>query len=81
VYLCVFVVVHVYGVRLCLRTAATNEPIVHPQVTCEFRESRWNDIDRGNPKISEKILFQYYFVHHNRARIQASAVGGQQLTA
>jgi hypothetical protein len=24
------VVVDVYGVRLCLRTAATNGPIVHP---------------------------------------------------
>jgi hypothetical protein len=30
----------------------------------EFGERRWNDIDRGKPKKSEKNLSQCYFVHH-----------------
>jgi hypothetical protein len=29
------------GVRLCLRTAATNGPIVHPPVICEHGEPWW----------------------------------------
>jgi hypothetical protein len=36
------------GMRLCLRTAATNEPIVHPEVIYEHGEPWWNDIDKGN---------------------------------
>jgi hypothetical protein len=39
------VAVHVDGVRLCLWTAATNEPIVHPQVIHEYGELWCNDID------------------------------------
>jgi hypothetical protein len=35
------------GVRLHLRTAATNRLIVHPQVIYEYREPQWNDTDRG----------------------------------
>jgi len=42
--------VHVDGVRPRLWTAATNEPIVHPQMTYEYGEPRWNDIDRGKLK-------------------------------
>jgi hypothetical protein len=30
----------------------------------EFGERRWNDIDRGKPKKSEKNLSQCQFVHH-----------------
>jgi hypothetical protein len=30
----------------------------------EFGERRWNDIDRGKPKNSEKNLSQCHFVHH-----------------
>jgi hypothetical protein len=30
----------------------------------EFRERRWNDIDRENPKNSEKNLSQCHLVHH-----------------
>jgi hypothetical protein len=38
----------VNGVRLRLRTAATNEFIVYPHVIYEVGEPWWNDIDRGN---------------------------------
>jgi hypothetical protein len=27
-------------------------------------EHRWNEIDRGKPKYSEKNLSQFHFVHH-----------------
>jgi hypothetical protein len=27
-------------------------------------EQRWNEIDRGKPKYSEKNLSQCHFVHH-----------------
>jgi hypothetical protein len=27
-------------------------------------EQRWNEIDRGKPKYSQKNLSQYHFVHH-----------------
>jgi hypothetical protein len=30
----------------------------------EFGERRWNNIDRGKPKNSEKNLYQCHFVHH-----------------
>jgi hypothetical protein len=32
--------------------------------TYEFGDRRWNDIDRGKPKNSEKNLSQCHFVHH-----------------
>jgi hypothetical protein len=38
---------HVDGVRLRLRTAATNGRTVYPQVIYDYGESLWNDIDRG----------------------------------
>jgi hypothetical protein len=34
---------YVDGARLRLSTAATNGPIVHPQVTSEHGEPWWND--------------------------------------
>jgi hypothetical protein len=30
----------------------------------EYGERRWNDIDRGNPKKSEKNLSQSHFIKH-----------------
>jgi hypothetical protein len=47
--------------RQRLWTAATNGQIVYPQ---EYGEWRWNDIDRGKPKNSEKNLSQCHFVHN-----------------
>jgi hypothetical protein len=46
------VVVHIEGVRLFLRTSATNGPLVHPpDDICEYGELRWNgEIDRGKLK-------------------------------
>jgi hypothetical protein len=42
------------SVRECLRTAASNGPIVHPPDDIyEYGEPRWNDTDRGKPKYSE----------------------------
>jgi hypothetical protein len=35
------------GVTLCLGTAATNGPIIHPQMINEHGEPSWNDIGRG----------------------------------
>jgi hypothetical protein len=35
-----------------------------PHMIYEYGERRWNDIDRGNPKNSEKILSQCHVVHH-----------------
>jgi hypothetical protein len=57
------VVVYVDGVRPCLWTVATNGPIVYPQVTYDYGEPQWNDIDRGKPKNSEKNLSQSHFIH------------------
>jgi hypothetical protein len=54
----VFVVVHVDGV-----TASTNWPFVHSQMKYEYEEPRWNDIDRGKLKNSERNLSQCHFVH------------------
>jgi hypothetical protein len=48
------VAVHVYRVGLCLRTAATNRPVVHAQTIYDCREPLGTDIDRGKPKKSEK---------------------------
>jgi hypothetical protein len=49
-------IVHVHGVRLCLRTAASNGLIVHPPDYIGYGEPRWNDIIRVKPKKSEKNL-------------------------
>jgi hypothetical protein len=35
-----------------------------PQTIYEFEERRWNDINRGKLKNTEKTLFQCHFVHH-----------------
>jgi hypothetical protein len=35
-----------------------------PQTIYEFEERRWNDINRGKLKNTEKNLFQCHFVHH-----------------
>jgi hypothetical protein len=38
-----------------------------PQMTYEYGERRWNDVDRGKPMNSEKNqknLSQCHFVHH-----------------
>jgi hypothetical protein len=49
-------------VRLCLcGTAAANGPIVSP---LDNMKQRWNDINIGKPKDSEKNLSQCHFVHH-----------------
>jgi hypothetical protein len=58
------VVFHVDGVRIYLRTAASNGPIINLQMIYEYGEPRWSDIDRRKPKISEKSLSQLLFVHH-----------------
>jgi hypothetical protein len=52
--------------RLCLYgTSAANGPIVHPlDDTWVNTEQRWNDIDRGKPRDSEKNLSQCHFVNH-----------------
>jgi hypothetical protein len=42
---------------------ATNGLFFIPQVIYEYRDPWWNDTDRGNPKNSEKNLFQCHFVH------------------
>jgi hypothetical protein len=52
------------GVSLLLWTAATNGYIVHPTDNIWDGERRWNDIDRGKPKHSEKNLSQSHFGHH-----------------
>jgi hypothetical protein len=31
-----------------------SEPIVHPQITCEYGEPRWNDTDRGTDELCGK---------------------------
>jgi hypothetical protein len=60
-----FVVLHVDGARLCLWTAATNGPIVHPPGDIyEYEEPWWNDTDRGKPKNSDRNLSQFHFVHY-----------------
>jgi hypothetical protein len=49
-----------------LRIWAANGSFVHPPVdTWVNMEQRWNDIDSGKPKDSEKNLSQSHFVHHN----------------
>jgi hypothetical protein len=48
----------------CLSTAATSGPIVVPKMLYMSMEPRWNDIDKGKLKNSEKNLFQCHFVHH-----------------
>jgi hypothetical protein len=42
-----------------------NGPFVHPPDDTRVNmEQRWNDIDRGKPKNSERNLSQCHFVHH-----------------
>jgi hypothetical protein len=54
-----------WGDNMSLWNWAANGPIVHlPGDTWVNMEQRWNDIDRGRPKDSEKILTQCHFVHH-----------------
>jgi hypothetical protein len=38
----------------------------------------WNDIDRGKPKNSEKILFQCRFAHHKSHCIDLGANPGRR---
>jgi hypothetical protein len=45
------------GARLCLWTAATNMPIVHPPGDIW---AWWNYIDRGSPDSSNRALWQFY---------------------
>jgi len=49
------ILVHVEGMRLCVRTAVSNGPIVHSHMIYESGEPRWNDSDRGKPKKSRKF--------------------------
>jgi hypothetical protein len=35
-----------------------------PQMIHEYGKRRWNDIDWGRPKNSDKNLSQFHFVHH-----------------
>jgi hypothetical protein len=59
----VVVVVHVDGVRLRLLMPPPTGLLFISQVIYEYEQPRWNDIDRKNPKNSEKGLSQYHFVH------------------
>jgi hypothetical protein len=53
---CRFVfVVHVDGVRLCLRNAATMSPLFIPQAIYGCGEARWNDIDRETEELGEEL--------------------------
>jgi hypothetical protein len=36
-----------------------------PQIIYEYGELRWNDIDRGKSKNSDKNLFQCHFIYHS----------------
>jgi hypothetical protein len=49
-------IVHVDGVRLCLSIAATDGPVVRPQMIYERGEPRLNDIDRRKLTNSEENL-------------------------
>jgi hypothetical protein len=42
----------------------------------EFGQRRWNDIDRGKQKNSEKILSQCHFSHHNTTWVDPGANPG-----
>jgi hypothetical protein len=42
------------GVRLYPLTAASNGPVVHPQMIYEYGEPRWNDIDRETKELGQK---------------------------
>jgi hypothetical protein len=52
-----------------------------PQVTYEYGEPRWNDIDREKPKKSDKNLTQCHFfqIPHGLicAKVQASKAGDE----
>jgi hypothetical protein len=78
--------VRVGGVRLRLWTAATNRPVVHPQMIYVYGEPRWNDIDRGKPvELGEKpvpVPLRPPQIPHGliRARTRASAAWDRRLT-
>jgi hypothetical protein len=48
-----WLVIHVDGVKLCLWTAMTNGPTIHPPDN-EYGEPRWNDNDRENQRTRRK---------------------------
>jgi hypothetical protein len=50
-------------VRPRVWTAATKGHTFH-LTDDEYGERRWNDIDRGKPKNSEKNLSQCHFIRH-----------------
>jgi hypothetical protein len=54
VCVCLSVVVHVDGVRLCISTAATSGSFVHTQIICVYGEPWWDDIDRENRRTRRK---------------------------
>jgi hypothetical protein len=54
-----------------------------PLMIYEYGERRWNDIDKGKQKYSEKNLSQCHFLHHKltRARTRDSVARSRRLTA
>jgi hypothetical protein len=59
-----YVAVHVDGVTLCLRNAATNGPVAHPSGDIyEYGEARWNDTDRENRRTRSKTCPSATFAH------------------
>jgi hypothetical protein len=57
-------IVKVDVVRACLWTAASNGLLLIPQVIYESGEPRWNDIDKGKQKNSERNLSQCHCLPH-----------------
>jgi hypothetical protein len=62
------------GLRLCVRTAATNGPIVLPPDD-DMSMKPWlnDDTDRGKPNNSEKNLYKYHFSTTNPIWIEPGA--------
>jgi hypothetical protein len=54
-----------------------------PQMICGYGEPRWNDIDRGKQKNSEKSLSQCHFIYEKSHMdcSRASALWGRWVTA
>jgi hypothetical protein len=50
------------GVRLCLCTAASNGPIIYPQVIYVYGEPWWNDYDDSGKLLTR--LWQSYQQRH-----------------